>query len=161
MATRQYVRMKFPRPCRTCKVVKGKDEFHVHLSSKLVNGERCRRSDCKDCSRASFRANRKKWIAEHPEENAVSVRRTVLKRYGMTIADHDAMIKKQNGVCVICGDPPGVIGRWSTLHIDHDHATGKVRGLLCHGCNVGLGLFRDSSKFLKNAARYLDERGEE
>ena len=74
-------------------------------------------------------------------------------------ADLDTMIevyKKFDGKCEICGttDPKGYYGKF---HTDHDHVTGKVRGLLCDQCNKGLGHFKDNIGYLESAVRYLNE----
>jgi len=65
------------------------------------------------------------------------------------------LTRLQSGRCAICGDPPGKRG----LHLDHDHLTGIVRGLLCHRCNFGIGLFRDSEELLMRAITYLGRSG--
>lgn len=80
--------------------------------------------------------------------------RAKLKRdFGLTEADYDRMLTEQRGKCAICKrTEPNGRGRW---HIDHDHITGRVRGLLCNGCNAGLGHFRDDPAILRAAARYL------
>jgi hypothetical protein len=63
------------------------------------------------------------------------------------------MLKDQGGCCAICGtDTPGTSGIFA---VDHDHKTGKVRGLLCRSCNVGIGNLGDDPKRLKEAIRYL------
>lgn len=63
-----------------------------------------------------------------------------LRKYGLTPADYDEMVETQNGRCMICNtDQPGTeSGYWP---VDHDHATGRVRALLCSACNAGLGQF--------------------
>ena len=61
------------------------------------------------------------------------------------------MLDKQQYTCKICG----IKGTIKTLFIDHNHSTGKVRGLLCHYCNTGLGFFKDSTSSLKSAIKYL------
>lgn len=63
------------------------------------------------------------------------------------------MLARQNGRCAICNREP--FGRWTTFYIDHDHTTGKVRGLLCQKCNAGIGLLMDSIPILFLAIRYL------
>ena len=70
------------------------------------------------------------------------------RRYGIGQAAVADLLVKQGGVCAICGaaDPQ---------HVDHDHRTGWVRGILCFNCNGGLGQFRDNPKFLAGAIRYL------
>jgi len=65
------------------------------------------------------------------------------------------MVDDQDGVCAICGEPPG--GRWKKLHVDHDHETGRVRALLCVSCNRALGWFRDNPEILRKAIVYLEE----
>lgn len=81
-------------------------------------------------------------------------------RYGITQEQYDAMHAAQGGVCAICGKPPKG-GRTSSknLHVDHDHATGKIRGLLCNDCNPGLGKFMDDPNLLRLAAAYLERHG--
>lgn len=82
------------------------------------------------------------------------------KRFGMSVGDFDAMLASQGGGCAICGaDKPG--GNGQNFHVDHCHATGRVRGILCYGCNVSLGRFGDDVAGLRRALDYLDpERGD-
>lgn len=77
------------------------------------------------------------------------------KLYGLTSVTLSEFYEKHGNVCGICGgtDSPSQWG--NRLHIDHDHATGALRGLLCHGCNVGLGSFADDPDRLEAAAKYL------
>lgn len=75
-------------------------------------------------------------------------------KYRITKADYDAMLVRQGGVCALCKKTSD-----KTLHVDHCHATGAVRGLLCGMCNVGLGCFKDDKTLLKRAISYL--RGED
>jgi len=78
-------------------------------------------------------------------------RKAILKyRYGITPEDFEVLFFKQNGKCAICR-----VEYHLTMHIDHDHVTGKVRGLLCNNCNRGLGHFKDSYQTLANAIQYL------
>jgi hypothetical protein len=78
--------------------------------------------------------------------------RSRLKLYGITPQDFRRMLAKQGGVCAICKgpEPTGM-----ALAVDHDHVTGRVRGLLCSNCNKGLGCFKDSPCALRTAALYL------
>lgn len=83
-----------------------------------------------------------------------------LKRlFGITWADYQRMLVEQNERCAICGgegfpmDPKR--GHKLKLFVDHDHATGRVRGLLCHNCNRALGLLHDSVESLQTAITYL------
>ena len=73
-------------------------------------------------------------------------------RYGITLDQYRQMLVDCNFCCALCDGPP--IGRWKALHIDHNHTTGKVRGLLCIGCNTALGSLNTPIKLMK-AIRYL------
>lgn len=78
------------------------------------------------------------------------------RKYGIGLDSYERLLKIQDGRCAICGDTEN--GR--ALAVDHDHVTGKVRGLLCASCNNGLGRFRDDPGRLKAAARYLEDRSD-
>ena len=73
--------------------------------------------------------------------------------FGITLNDYNEMFAQQNGCCLICGIHQTELKK--TLHVDHNHETGKVRGLLCHNCNHGIGFFKDNPAFLTNAIDYL------
>ena len=75
--------------------------------------------------------------------------------YGMSLVDFNEKLTAQSGGCAICGGPPGGKG---VFHVDHDHKMGKIRGLLCHSCNLMLGQARDDQSILKLAIEYLSER---
>lgn len=74
------------------------------------------------------------------------------KRYGLMSGEYETMWANQQGKCPICTTD---LSRDKRTNIDHCHATGKVRALLCGHCNRGLGLFRDNSEILRNAANYI------
>lgn len=82
-------------------------------------------------------------------------------KYGITLERYDELLKKQNNVCAICGNPQMTSDKWGSPHrrlrVDHNHVTKNVRGLLCHNCNAGLGHFRDSPNLLKKAIEYLSK----
>lgn len=82
--------------------------------------------------------------------------------FGIDIADYERMFKEQNGLCACCNQPETAFlkGKLLALAVDHDHATGYVRSLLCRGCNVGLGSFRDSPELLLVAAKYLEKHND-
>jgi len=77
-------------------------------------------------------------------------------RYGITIKDKRDMWVEQEGKCLICGK---VMFDLSQAHVDHDHDSKKVRGLLCLSCNRGIGFLQDSSKVVESALRYLLQNG--
>ena len=75
--------------------------------------------------------------------------------YGIDSAQKEQILKRQGGRCAICRSPDPKSKRgW---HVDHDHATKKVRGLLCRSCNVGIGRFRDDPELLRAALQYLTQ----
>jgi Recombination endonuclease VII len=140
------------------------------------------RSDCIPCNLAAKKArtaldpqaNRdrdRRWQQQNPEryrakqrsyaesgQKQIWDRKSYLRRtYGITIADYDRMFEEQNGVCAICGEARP---EERTLHIDHDHETGVIRGLLCFRCNNALGDFREEYELFQRAADYLDRDDE-
>jgi hypothetical protein len=77
----------------------------------------------------------------------------LFKKYGITLEEYQKLWDDQNGVCAICGNPEPKEGYM--LAVDHDHITGKIRGLLCSRCNTSIGKFEDSIEILQNAIKYL------
>lgn|SRR5215472_10817024 len=88
------------------------------------------------------------------------LRRHMWLQYGITLEQYEAMEVAQDHKCAICmhNDPARKNGRWD---IDHDHDTGRVRGLLCHHCNILIGAASDNPTILYLAAEYLEKHGRE
>ena len=84
-----------------------------------------------------------------------------LKRFGLNAAGYAAILTSQGGVCAICGSPETCknpkTGKVTRLAVDHDHANGQNRGLLCRKCNQVLGLFKDNPAIFRVAAAYLED----
>lgn len=94
---------------------------------------------------------------KHDPRRRASHLARVMKKYGITVADYEARLAAQSGACAICRSSFNV-HRGTTavrLAVDHDHVTGRVRGLLCSRCNTGLGLFGDNPTLLRDAIAYL------
>jgi len=88
----------------------------------------------------------------HQERVKHNSRKSILNRkYNLTPGEFESRLKEQKNCCLICDGPFKGIP-----HIDHCHQTGKVRGILCFGCNVALGGFKDSPALLRRAAEYLE-----
>ena len=99
--------------------------------------------ECKTAFHNQYTERRHKWQQEY----------FLRQKYGLSLQEYEQLVEQQDGRCAICGcDQPAGRGRW---HVDHDHTTGKVRGLLCHNCNVGLGNFKDDPRRLEAAVKYL------
>lgn len=82
-----------------------------------------------------------------------------LARYGLTQETYDALLLAQDGRCAICGRQDSGTALHGKLGVDHNHATGVARGLLCQPCNAGLGGFKDNPAFLATAISYLAKWG--
>jgi len=157
------------KTCNQCGETRALTEFYANPT-----GRDGTRPECKDCTRA----RRKRWYLENREreiarvlawqrdnpdmlaarmeafrsagKKKVSDRKSHLKRkYGLTLEEYDMLLASQSGRCAICG-------RDGVDHVDHDHMTGRVRGILCFQCNVAIGLFEDDIERLITATAYLD-----
>jgi hypothetical protein len=89
------------------------------------------------------------YVANRARERA----RQRERNHGIAAEEYETMLAAQGGVCAICKKPPGR----RMLNVDHDHTTGAIRALLCHGCNTGLGAFKDTPATLRAAAAYLEK----
>ena len=102
-----------------------------------------------------------KWNIDQEKQHKSYLKR----KYGLSKEAYIALYDKQNGLCAICGNPLELwkphakISKSIIAHVDHDHTTKRIRGLLCHHCNNGLGCFRDSTHILREAILYLMQGG--
>ena len=112
-------------------------------------------SYCNTCKQKKH----KDYYRNNEEKCKLLARNRDLKKYGITLEDQERMLIEQEGKCKICGREILLFGesKHRTAHVDHDHSTGKVRGLLCQECNTRLGKFRDNTEYLANAIKYLKE----
>jgi len=88
----------------------------------------------------------------------------LMRNFGIGADEYDSMHENQNGVCAICGGRetrPKPNGEPKRLSVDHCHKTGRIRGLLCSGCNTALGLFNDDIELILKAAMYLESHREQ
>lgn len=108
--------------------------------------------------REEKRKYHKEWRLKNWEKYATKRADQRLRvRYKIGLKDYDRMSKEQNNVCAICGDK--VTDK--RLRVDHNHTTGKVRGLLCVGCNIGIGAFKENINFMLSAVKYLQRYNNE
>jgi len=122
--------------------------------------ERIKRAKKKDYFAAYREANKerarekaKAWYAANKDRALAADR---LRKFGVTKEQVEALVERQGGACAICKARLSELPR-KHVHVDHCHATGQVRGVLCHYCNVVLGCVKDSPERLRSAAAYLEE----
>jgi hypothetical protein len=103
---------------------------------------------------------RRKYKRNHSLVKAVQANEKRGGRSSTTREMYEAMSAAQGGVCAICRNLETATfgGGIRKLAVDHDHSTGKIRGLLCQACNTGLGLFKDIPERMELAAQYIWER---
>lgn len=134
--------------CSSCKCEKQAGEFYRQKGTS-DGFQTC----CKACSKLRVKA----WLSANPEKRSVLTRRDMLKRkYGLSIEQYEEMSTNAKGVCEICGGNEPNTG--DRLSVDHCHATGKIRGLLCSNCNKALGMLMDDPELAIKAALYLESR---
>jgi hypothetical protein len=146
------------RVCPTC----GK-EFQPRFGQQTYCTSRCRRASSYDRDYAlRHRERLTRQAREWSQKNPSRVLNAHLKRnYGITLDEFNRMLTEQGGGCAICGAREGKgKGNGVRLHVDHDHVTGKARGLLCGTCNRGIGQLGDDLERVLAAVRYL-QRGRE
>lgn len=155
------------KKCGHCKNVFNHSNFHKCKSRGDGLSSWCKTCDAKKAKeyrkkpgymdKSSKRS--KNWLNNNPDKAKIIRRRSYIKwKYGIGLEELDRLHKKQSGLCAICGSkdpgPPGFC-----LHVDHNHTTGEVRGLLCSSCNFGIGNFGDSVSNLLCAIEYLKQYG--
>lgn len=141
--------------CTKCKAQKPISEFVRSYRKNAAPGEVG--SWCKKCHTAAgtayhkARPHFKDIVSDSVREHRFK------KKYGITTKDYHEMLDKQGGGCAICkGDRRTTIkGHTRLFAVDHDHRTGKVRGLLCEQCNRGIGLLQDDADIVKSAYNYI------
>lgn len=147
------------KQCAKCKSEKPRNEFYK--DKVLKDGLT---SYCKACIKSASiqwgqqNRNRKNTREKkRRDENPRINKETPLRRFNLTTEDYSALSDFQEGVCAICKKPETVArkGKLKRLAIDHDHSTGRIRGLLCAKCNSMLGLAQDDVSILENAIKYL------
>jgi len=134
------------KQCKRCEKHKPKTSFTK--ASRNTDGLQ---SYCKSCADAY----RKEYQVKNPEAGTDRHYRRV---FGITLQDVKQMLQKQDGKCALCSRELSVLqGRgFSTIaHVDHDHVTGKVRGILCGNCNTALGKLGDSIESIERVLSYL------
>jgi hypothetical protein len=142
----------YEKTCPRCEVTKPASEYGANQTKRDGLQGYCK-SCAKDYRSRYYRINAAKWPEWRINRLAgpkVNESRTIQ----ITNQEYLDLYNAATGRCQICGATEGAAGKG--LHVDHDHATRKPRGLLCKACNNGLGMFRDKSELLGAAISYLE-----
>ena len=143
----------YTKTCHGCRKSKELESFSFY--NKKLNK---RRTSCRECEAIRYQKYkkqegdrlRKSWRDASKKYHSPETRRhRTLKKYGIDQSDYELMYDTQNGCCAICKLKIALV-------IDHCHSSGQVRGLLCNGCNLGLGYFKDNIVNLEQAKIYID-----
>lgn len=128
---------------------------------KLENSDKVKESSKKyyETHKVEKSKYAKEWYIDGGKQKQNNTRRKRI--FNLSPEDYDKIEKEQNFVCAICKKSEIRINKnrnfTNKLSVDHDHITGKVRGLLCHACNAGIGLLRENIENLENAINYLNK----
>ena len=149
------------KQCLACLQEKTEGNFHRSNNSRAADKLSLL---CIECSaalpeREKVRIQTAEWRRNNPERSRSNQQNPHFqKTYGIGLEEYEARLTQQNGVCAICKKPSATrhqSGQLRWLSVDHNHATGQVRGLLCNSCNHGLGAFKDEISLLEAAIEYL------
>jgi hypothetical protein len=145
--------------CGRCLAEKKLSQFSLSVTSD--GGDKGYQRWCKACHAAyanEYREKNREYVALRDaawrKKNKARIDdQTLARTYGITRAQYDALVAKQNGACAVCRKQlaPGVY-----THIDHDHVSGHVRGVLCRVCNTSIGGLGDTVAGLRRALEYLE-----
>jgi hypothetical protein len=157
---------------KKCRRDGGRTKFCSQRCSALsVNHRNVWHRNCRLCSKP-FEANRPGLVycsnGCSAQSQRISARKRAtpkskikknMRKYDLTPEDYDRMFEEQGGLCAICAKTETATrnGKLKRLGVDHDHHTGRVRGLLCQSCNTGIGLFKDNLIIILHAARYIEQ----
>jgi len=172
--TRAYLKEYRSRPDIKAKIKESNREYHSRPDVKMRHKEREReyrsrpevreRRLIRERSRSAtpeFKARRRMYLSKpevkarvkknnsRPEHKQYMRGWAVKTKYGISGEEYIMMVNERHGRCDICGNTP------TELCVDHNHTTGKIRGLLCINCNMALGQFNDNIKLLESAVQYL------
>ncbi len=125
--------------------------FPISMFTNYAQSSDGKHSWCRDCKQ-----KKACLYNARPDEQQKIRARNLKRNYGITPQDYDRLYESQKGMCFLCGRAGKRTGLREGLAVDHNHQTGKIRGLLCNTCNRALGLFREDVTVLQRAVRYLD-----
>jgi hypothetical protein len=166
------------KQCTICKEDKELEEYYAHPKVKQGRHSVCipcfkerakqksynkdltvKSKTCRVCDKekdiSNFSAHRRRKDGYTSECTECSRIRQYKQNYGITIKEYERMLVEQDHSCYTCGSHESNLEK--RLHVDHEHSTGRVRGLLCDRCNRALGMFQDDEVLLYRAIEYLNK----
>lgn len=132
------------KTCRRCSLEKPLSDYYIHTFGKPY-------PDCKKCVN-----DRNMAYQRQPQGTDAWMKRT----YGIGLEEYHRLLQEQNGCCAVCKTAATASKKSRRLCIDHDHDSGKVRGLVCDRCNMLLGKSTEMLDILKSAVQYLERQTE-
>jgi hypothetical protein len=138
------------RECRVCGEKKNLLDGY-YRTRKNVSLKSSYSYECKECTV-------KRVCENHRKDPTLEKNRHLKRQYGITFAEFDKMLTEQKNSCAICKTTRAG-GKHNSFVVDHDHKTGKVRGLLCKSCNIALGEVKDNIHTLNDMIEYLESHG--
>lgn len=142
------------KKCTKCGIQKPLSEFRKKIDGKFNVGAQCK--FCINLAQSNTLVKKPKRTEE--ERKNLYKSRAFNRKYGISKEDFYVLRSKQNNKCAICENE---LENDKKSHMDHCHDTGKLRGVLCTTCNVGLGMFKDSLPIIKSAVKYLKKYNSE
>ena len=135
------------KKCSKCEEILEECEFHKdkQKSDGLY-------PSCKSCMSKIYTTKEYKEVRKHPRYAKIK-RDFKVKSFGISVEEYEKMIELQENKCAICDVHHSELNK--LLSVDHNHSTGKVRGLLCVRCNFGIGYFKENIKILERAIEYV------
>ena len=145
------------KPCRKCggteRYLSGNKPCVRCLKESSALRSKTKRKDwCRKNKEKINAYNKEKYHSLTEEEKILRNRKYTVSQYGLTLEEYGVILETQKGVCAICSEAPE-----GNLHIDHNHTTNEVRGLLCGKCNRAIGLLNDDVSLFSKAINYLNK----
>lgn len=137
------------KQCQKCKIAHPVKSFTRNARNKDNLSTWCKQ--CRAEYAKFYRAMNKEKIKRKQRDIRYK------ESYGISLEDYDKILEKQGNKCACCGSTEASKspGKWANFCVDHCHLTGKVRGLLCNSCNIGIGKLGDNLDGVLNAVSYL------
>lgn len=130
--------------------------------AKYLEYQKAYQKRYRELNREKLKQTSRDWAQADLDRAHRAIYNSYLKKnFGITVDEYEELLKNQQGLCACCGKKQAEnaldgFGKPRRFAVDHDHVTGEIRGLLCHSCNVGIGLLGDAIQGLRKAMEYLE-----